>query len=116
MIHETGSPVPGAGRNSWHYLLQMGLKMLLARLTKALIYSSRCTEQLGSVSQHRYKPLPTLHAQTRTQTLSVDPDMYVHFTAYNMGILSLSLLWYVEENKAEEEMYDSKVKEVVCCS
>lgn len=35
MIHEAGCPVPGAARNSWHYLLQMGLKMLLARLTKA---------------------------------------------------------------------------------
>lgn len=35
MIHEASSSVPGAGRNSWHYLLQMGLKMLLARLTKA---------------------------------------------------------------------------------
>ena len=69
MIHDAGSPVPGAGRNSWHYLLQMGLKMLLARLTKALIYSSRCTEQLGSLSKHRYEPpQPPPHAWTCTQT------------------------------------------------
>lgn len=56
MIHEAGPSVPGAGKNSWHYLLQMGLKMLLARLTKELIYCSRSAEQLGSISKHRYDP------------------------------------------------------------
>lgn len=82
MIHEAGSPVPGAGRNSWHYLLQMGLKMLLARLTRALIYSSRCAERLGSLSQHRYEPSPPLHAQTRTHmythTSSLECSQSVH--------------------------------------
>ncbi len=102
MIHEAGSPVPGAGRNSWHYLLQMGLKMLLARLTRALIYSSRCTERLGSLSQHRYEPPPPLRVWTRTQT-----QVYTHTSPLQCSQsvhlqFKFARAMYLEEKKREK--------------
>lgn len=100
MIHEAGSPVPGAGRNSWHYLLQMGLKMLLARLTRALIYSSRRTERWGSFFQHRYEPPPPLHARTRTHT---NPHVYSHPPTSVLTICA-SMVMYLEMRKKEREL------------
>lgn len=86
MIHEASSPVPGAERNSWHYLPQMGLKMVSARLTKALIYSSGCAQWLALFSSIGMSPPTTTTTPACTKTKLTYILTAPHFTAYNLCI------------------------------
>lgn len=102
VIHEVGPPVPGAERNSWHYLLQMVLKMLLVRLTKALINSWR-----WALLRCRYEPPPPLHARACTRSVSTHSGP--HLPARNLCIFNFSLQRsYVWNRKRKRQIYDAE--------